>query len=196
MDKSKLILPISILLGCIILGGFYYVSETNKQKLIEKPQLLQREMDDTFIETEKKEEENSSKTKIISQLDYFDSTFENLLVNAHMKCGWLAEHNNAILRNDIEMLREFPDTLETDTDNCRSKLAEVILFRKELVAEPELVNLRKKISEFVEITINLATYALEGGGQAEIMNNYEEDLRKLRTEIREEIIIARRQYNQ
>ena len=190
MDKNKLILPISILLGCIILGGFYYASQINKQNYENNKLNIKIEG-----KTEKQEKRNPSKTRIISQLDYFDSTFENLLVNAHIKCGWLAEHNNAILRNDVEMLREFPDTLETDTNNCRSKLAEVILFRKELVAEPELVNLRKKISEFVEITINLATYALEGGGQAEMMNNYEEDFRKLRTEIREEIIVARRQYN-
>jgi hypothetical protein len=41
MDKNKLILPISILLGCIILGGFYYTSESNKQASIEKQQQLE-----------------------------------------------------------------------------------------------------------------------------------------------------------
>lgn len=41
MDKSKLILPISILLGCIILGGFYYASQINKQKSIEKQQQIE-----------------------------------------------------------------------------------------------------------------------------------------------------------
>jgi hypothetical protein len=41
MDKNKLILPVSILLGCIILGGFYYVSEVNKQKSIEKQQQIE-----------------------------------------------------------------------------------------------------------------------------------------------------------
>jgi hypothetical protein len=34
MNKNKLVLPISILLGCIILGGFYYVSQLNKQNSI------------------------------------------------------------------------------------------------------------------------------------------------------------------
>lgn len=38
MDKHKLVLPISILFGCIILGGFYYASEANKQKSIERQQ--------------------------------------------------------------------------------------------------------------------------------------------------------------
>ncbi|MDO8486208.1 MAG: hypothetical protein Q7S77_00715 [Candidatus Staskawiczbacteria bacterium] len=36
MDKHKLILPVSIILGCIILGGFYYASQLNKQSSIEK----------------------------------------------------------------------------------------------------------------------------------------------------------------
>ncbi len=30
MNKNKLILPISIIVGCIILGGFYYASQNNK----------------------------------------------------------------------------------------------------------------------------------------------------------------------
>jgi type II secretory pathway pseudopilin PulG len=40
MNKGKLVLPISILLGCIILGGFYYASEANKQRSIEMQQQL------------------------------------------------------------------------------------------------------------------------------------------------------------
>lgn len=41
MDKHKLILPISILLGCIILGGFYYASEASKRRAIEKQRAIQ-----------------------------------------------------------------------------------------------------------------------------------------------------------
>lgn len=33
---KKLILPVSILLGCFILGGFYYASELNKQASVER----------------------------------------------------------------------------------------------------------------------------------------------------------------
>ncbi len=32
MKENKLVLPVSILLGCIILGSFYYASEVNRQK--------------------------------------------------------------------------------------------------------------------------------------------------------------------
>ena len=41
MDKSKLVLPITILLGCIILGGFFYASQLSKQKSIEKQQQIE-----------------------------------------------------------------------------------------------------------------------------------------------------------
>ena len=40
MDKNKLILPVSILLGCIILGGFYFASQVNRQKSIERQQQI------------------------------------------------------------------------------------------------------------------------------------------------------------
>lgn len=38
MDKQKLILPFSILAGCIILGGFFYANQMNKQQSIERQQ--------------------------------------------------------------------------------------------------------------------------------------------------------------
>jgi hypothetical protein len=41
MHKNKLILPISILLGCIVLGSFYYFSQLNKQKSIETQQRIE-----------------------------------------------------------------------------------------------------------------------------------------------------------
>src|SRR3989338_3214239 len=43
MDKNKLLLPISVLMGCIILGGFYYAGELNKTASIERQQ--QRALD-------------------------------------------------------------------------------------------------------------------------------------------------------
>lgn len=40
MDKNKLILPITILLASIILGGFIYASQLSKQQSIEKQQQI------------------------------------------------------------------------------------------------------------------------------------------------------------
>ena len=66
MDKNKLVLPISILLGCIILGGFFYASQLSKQESIEKQQQidlqakeeqdkLKQQIEQAKIEQDKKE---------------------------------------------------------------------------------------------------------------------------------------------
>ena len=33
MEKKRLVLPISIIIGCLILGGFFYLIQISKQKL-------------------------------------------------------------------------------------------------------------------------------------------------------------------
>ena len=45
MSKDKLVLPISILVGCIILGGFLYMSQLSKQRSIEKQQEIKLQED-------------------------------------------------------------------------------------------------------------------------------------------------------
>ncbi len=59
MDKNKLVLPISILLGCIILGGLFYATQVIKQKSIEKQQLIELRIkaaqDQAKTEQDKKE---------------------------------------------------------------------------------------------------------------------------------------------
>ena len=43
MEKlHKLMLPITILVACLILGGFYYLTERNKQASIEKQQQIEQ----------------------------------------------------------------------------------------------------------------------------------------------------------
>jgi len=49
MDKNKLVLPISIILGCFVLGGFFYASQSQKQKLIEKELTLEAVSSNTGI---------------------------------------------------------------------------------------------------------------------------------------------------
>ena len=71
MDKSKLILPISILLGCIILGGFIYASQLSKQQSIEKQQQIE-------IEHEKQKQ---SKEQLKTEREVLE------------KCGNIAQQN-------------------------------------------------------------------------------------------------------
>jgi hypothetical protein len=56
MDKNKLVLPISILLASLILGGFFYASQINKQQSIERQQELKL-MQDLRIEQDRAERE-------------------------------------------------------------------------------------------------------------------------------------------
>jgi nitrogen fixation-related uncharacterized protein len=58
MEKKKLILPVSIILGCVIIGGFIYASQANKQESIERQQLIKiqadKEVEKTKSEMEQK----------------------------------------------------------------------------------------------------------------------------------------------
>lgn len=67
MDKNKLILPITILLGCIILGGAFYAVQINKQKSIEKQQTLKMEEDRRIAES--KAEEDRRIAAVRAELD-------------------------------------------------------------------------------------------------------------------------------
>ena len=60
MDKTtKLAIPATIIIASLILGGFYYASQVNKQKSIERQQELKlqedRRADETKAEKEHKE---------------------------------------------------------------------------------------------------------------------------------------------
>ena len=70
MDKHKLIFPISILLGCIILGGFFYVSQVSKQKSIEKQQQI--ELQAKQIELEIKTEQDKKEYIVKRKKDCYD----------------------------------------------------------------------------------------------------------------------------
>ncbi len=57
MNKQKLILPISIILGCIILGGFYYVTQVSQQKSIERQQEVKIQEERRQQEVKRQEQE-------------------------------------------------------------------------------------------------------------------------------------------
>lgn len=83
MDKNKLILPISILLGCIILGSFIYVSQVSKQQSIEKLQHieLQAKIDSERAKAVKDDEETifSNNLKCQSLLKELQRKWNNVV---------------------------------------------------------------------------------------------------------------------
>ncbi len=90
MSNNKIILPISILLGCIILGGFYYAGELNKQDSIERQQK---------IELQAKTDADSLKMK----KDKADEDFNNNLKCQNLLSELQRRWNNVegIYYNDI-----------------------------------------------------------------------------------------------
>ncbi len=56
MEKSKLILPISIIIASIILGGVFYATQINKQESIERQQRV--ELDAKALQDETKQEQD------------------------------------------------------------------------------------------------------------------------------------------
>lgn len=53
MNANKIALPVSIVLGCLILGGFFYSAQLEKQKSIERQQMRQLEDNRVAREQEK-----------------------------------------------------------------------------------------------------------------------------------------------
>jgi len=60
MQKEKLILPVSILLASLILGGFFYATQINKQESIERQQQI-KILEDKRVQEDKEKKENEEK---------------------------------------------------------------------------------------------------------------------------------------
>lgn len=73
MDKNKLILPITILLGCIILGGAFYAVQASKQKSIEKQQTLKMEEDRRIADAKAEEDKKAAEAKAELDQKEFDA---------------------------------------------------------------------------------------------------------------------------
>ncbi len=65
MNKKKLIRPITIILTGIILGGFYYASEMNKQQSIERQQQLN--LNQKQVEIQKNIDQQRLESRILSE---------------------------------------------------------------------------------------------------------------------------------
>jgi len=83
MDKNKLVLPISILLGCIIIGGFIYEGQVIKQKSIEKQQQIElqakTEADKASAEKDKTDENFNNNLKCQALLKDLKQRWNNVV---------------------------------------------------------------------------------------------------------------------
>ncbi|MFW6026652.1 MAG: hypothetical protein ACOCRX_09945 [Candidatus Woesearchaeota archaeon] len=116
MNKEKLVLPTSILLGCLILGGFYYASQVNKQRSIERQQQIeierekQERIDKELKEQEAKEEEQQALNDCISDAEY------NYQYRWYKECKALGKLTNKCIDfselSFMEYLEKYELTLE------------------------------------------------------------------------------------
>lgn len=91
------------------------------------------------------------------------------------------------------METSFPETKEHYISECRSSyLTASEQGSQILVAEPPLVELRKKLSSFLDLVRKIGPIALEGGSVTQSM---EDQYKTLRTQIREEIIRLKNIYS-
>lgn len=65
MDRNKLILPVAIVLGSLIVGGFVFATQVNKQNSIERQKQWEIEQEDKKLQAEedKLSEEKSEKIR-------------------------------------------------------------------------------------------------------------------------------------
>lgn len=93
MDKSKLILPISILLGCLILGGFIYASQLSKQKSIEKQQQIElqakTEADKVKVDINREKEKAESEADKAKDRQEAEKEKADTIFGNNLKCQTL-----------------------------------------------------------------------------------------------------------
>lgn len=113
MDKiNKLSLPATILIGCILLGGFYYFAQVNKQNSIEKQQkieLAERKEQQEREFSEKKEQQErefsaSQKESCLSIYKQESSKWNNTT-------GWRYDEDE-----DVCYIEYKSDSKRTDTE--------------------------------------------------------------------------------
>ncbi|MCK5475444.1 MAG: hypothetical protein KAI71_02590 [Candidatus Pacebacteria bacterium] len=130
MDKNRLILSIAILSASIILGGFYYASQVNKQQSIERQQAIRIEEDkkadyfkkkiecEEYAEGIKKEIDESNGGRYIS---IYTETFEMIFYSPKDNSCLYVTHRltggreyfiyNALTKNKITSF-QFPEQWE------------------------------------------------------------------------------------
>ncbi len=89
MDKTKLIFPITILLASIILSGFYYTSEVNKQQSIEKREQIKQQVKTDYFAKATKTKEQAIKfdnNAVINGLQITRSDYDKIFNDEYNRC--------------------------------------------------------------------------------------------------------------
>lgn len=188
---------IAIIVGAVILGGFYYYTE--HEKLVSTQEKTQVKTEQEGVQkqlTPEKNIETKSETpaRIIAQLKNFDDYLEYSLVGAQVDCTVFATYNNFALTGQMDT-QAFPNSKESYESTCRTSYLDVLNNQKILIAEPELQSLRTLLTSYTEEVKAFSQYTLNGGSQSTYIDNADKKMDNLRTLSREEILKLKRKYN-
>ena len=134
-------------------------------------------------------------SRITSQVIEFETVLEGKVVDADLNCIGFAVYQNMVITNPSLLPEAFPNSKEYYENKCSSSYVQLNLLRNKLVAEPELQNLRRILTVYIDDIRALASYALGGGSSGSTIDKYDAAFDTYRLEAREELLRLQRQYN-
>jgi S1-C subfamily serine protease len=134
-------------------------------------------------------------SRITSQIIQFEDALESTILDADLHCIGYATYNNMSVTNPSLMPTAFPNSKEYYENQCSSSYVKVNLLRNKLIAEPELQNLRRILTIYINDVRDFASYALGGGSSGANIDKYHDAFDTYRIEAREELLRLQRQYN-
>lgn len=131
---------------------------------------------------------------VLNQLSFFESYLDDIL-QASNDCIVLANYNNLSMNLPQKELKEaFPKDKQFYSSNCQKSFT-TITSSQDIIAEPELVDLRKITSEYTKIVKNLAVFALDGKSNTVEIDKYDAERKEFFTQAQEEILRLKRIYS-
>jgi len=134
-------------------------------------------------------------SRITSQITEYENILEGKIVNADINCTAFVTWNNLNVVDPSLLPQALPGGKEKYEKMCADAYAPLIFLRNKMVAEPEVQNLRRILTAYIDSVQKLAMYALDGGYSAQVIDKYSADFDLYRLEAREELLRLQRQYN-
>lgn len=133
-------------------------------------------------------------SRITTQIIEFEDVLEGKIVYTDINCGTLAVFNGLAVF-DVNFAKTWPENKEIYKKKCLDLYLPLMLIRNKLVAEPELQNLRRILTAYINTVSESALYGLDGGYSAQVINKYDAEFDTFRLEAREELLRLQRKYN-
>ena len=134
-------------------------------------------------------------SRITSQIIEFEDVLEGKLNAAGKNCILIATYNNLEVVDPSLLPQALPESKETYRQRCLSSYVLLNLLRNKLVAESETQNLRRILTAYIDSVRALASFALDGGYSAQVIDKHSAEFDTFRLEAREELLRLQRVYN-